>query len=88
VTPEADPEDGKMDVMVSFAIGPLARFGYAFGFRRGEHHAREDVKYLRASTVSVSGQNFYCSADGEVYGPERHRTWRVERSALTMMLPH
>jgi YegS/Rv2252/BmrU family lipid kinase len=88
VTPEADPEDGKMDVMVSFAIGPLARFGYALGFRKGEHHTREDVKYLRASTVSVSGQNFYCSADGEVYGPERHRTWRVERSALTMMLPH
>jgi YegS/Rv2252/BmrU family lipid kinase len=88
VTPEADPEDGKMDVMISFAIGPLARFGYAFGFRKGEHHVRDDVLYLRASTVSVSGQNFYCSADGEVYGPERHRTWRVERAALRMMLPH
>ena len=88
VTPEADPEDGKMDVMISFAIGPLARFGYAFGFRRGEHHERADVKYVRASTVSISGQNFYCSADGEVYGPERHRTWRVERSAMRMTLPH
>jgi diacylglycerol kinase (ATP) len=87
VTPEADPEDGRMDVMISFAIGPLARFGYAFGFGRGEHHRREDVKYLRASRVSVTGQNFYCSADGEVYGPERHRTWRVERAAMRMTLP-
>lgn len=87
ITPEADPEDGRMDVMVSFAIGPVARIGYALGFRKGEHHEREDVKYLRASTVSVSGQNFYCSADGEVYGPERHRTWRVEPGALRMTLP-
>lgn len=87
ITPEASPEDGKMDVMISFAIGPIARFGYALGFRKGEHHEREDVKYLRASTVSISGQDFYCSADGEVYGPERHRTWRVEPGALRMTLP-
>lgn len=87
ITPEASPEDGKMDVMISFAIGPIARFGYALGFRRGEHHEREDVKYLRASTVSISGQDFYCSADGEVYGPERQRTWRIEPGALRMALP-
>jgi YegS/Rv2252/BmrU family lipid kinase len=87
ITPEASPEDGKMDVMISFAIGPIARFGYALGFRKGEHHRREDVKYLRASTVSISGQDFYCSADGEVYGPERQRTWRVEPGALSMALP-
>lgn len=87
ITPAADPEDGKMDVMISFAIGPLARFGYALRFRRGEHHERDDVKYLRASTVSVTGQSFYCSADGEVYGPERNRTWRVERGAMRMLLP-
>jgi diacylglycerol kinase (ATP) len=87
ITPEATPEDGRMDVMVSFAIGPLARFGYAFGIRRGEHHERGDVRYVRGSTVSVSGQGFYCSADGEVYGPERQRTWRVQRGAMRMTLP-
>ena len=88
ITPEADPESGRMDVMVSFAIGPVARFGYAVGFRKGEHHRRDDVAYLRGATVSVTGQNFYCSADGEVYGPERSRTWRVEPGALRMSLPH
>ena len=87
VTPEADPEDGKADVMISFAIGPFARFGYAFQLGRGRHHDRDDVKYLRGSTVSVTGQSFYCSADGEVYGPERQRTWRVEPGALRMALP-
>ena len=87
ITPEADPEDGKVDVMVSFAVGPLSRFTYALHLRRGEHHHRDDVLYLRGTTVSVSGQSFYCSADGEVYGPERHRTWRVERGAFQMPLP-
>ncbi len=87
VTPEATPEDGKMDVMISFAVGPLARFGYALGLRKGEHHERSDVRYLRGSTVSISGQDFYCSADGEVYGPERQRTWRMEPGALRMVLP-
>lgn len=88
ITPRATPEDGKMDVMISFSIGPLARIGYALRFRRGEHHRRDDVTYLRGSTVKVTGQDFYCSADGEVYGPERHRTWRVERAAMRMALPH
>jgi len=87
ITPEANPEDGKVDVMISYAIGPFARFGYAFKFRKGEHHEREDVRYVRGSSVSISGQTFYCSADGEVYGPERHRTWHVERGAYSMVLP-
>ena len=87
VTPEADPTDGRMDVMISFAVGPIARFGYVLQLRRGEHHAREDVAYLRARAVSVSGQGFYCSADGELYGPERNRTWHVEKAAFSMPLP-
>ena len=87
LTPEADPEDGRLDLMVSYAIGPLARFGYAFRLSKGEHHERSDVLYLRASTVSVSGQAFFCSADGELYGPERNRTWRIEKAAYAMILP-
>lgn len=87
VTPEADPESGTVDVMISFAIGPIARFSYALALGRGRHHRREDVRYLRGSTVSVSGQGFYCSADGEVYGPERTRTWHVEPGAYRMLLP-
>ena len=87
ITPYADPEDGRVDVMISFAAGPLARVGYAARFRRGEHQERADVRYLRASTVSVSGQGFYCSADGEVYGPERNRTWWVRPAAYSMILP-
>ena len=33
------------------------------------------------------GEEFYCAADGEIYGPERHRTWHVEPAAYSMVLP-
>jgi YegS/Rv2252/BmrU family lipid kinase len=87
LTPDADPGDGRIDVMVSFAIGPLARFGYVAQLARGRHRERDDVVSLRGSTVSVSGGEFYCSADGEIYGPERSRTWRVEPAAYSMIVP-
>ena len=87
LTPEADAEDGQIDVMISRALGPFARIGYALNLARGRHHERDDVIYLRGRTVSVSGDDFYCSADGEIYGPERHRTWRLEPAAYSMVLP-
>lgn len=87
LTPHAEPGNGTVDVMISRSIGPLARFGYAATLVRGKHPERDDVIYLRGSTVSVSGEEFWCSADGEIYGPERHRTWRVEPAAYSLVVP-
>ncbi len=87
LTPHADTGDGQLDVMVSLATGPLSRFGYAFQLKLGRHPEREDVLYVRGTTVTVSGQAFWCSADGELSGPERTRTWRVEPGAFSMPLP-
>ncbi|HCB06093.1 MAG TPA: diacylglycerol kinase [Nocardioides bacterium] len=87
LTPHADPGDGKVDVMVSRATGPLARIGYGAKLASGRHPERHDVTYLRGSTVTVSGEEFWCSADGEIYGPERHRSWRVEPAAYSLVVP-
>lgn len=86
LTPEAVPNDGMLDVMISRSTGPLARFLYAARLGFATHHKRADVTYLRGHEVSVSGGPFHCSADGEVYGPEVHRTWRVEPGAYRMVL--
>lgn len=86
LTPDADPGDGQVDVLISRSTGPLARVLYAVRLGFATHHQREDVTYLRGSRVSVSGGPFWCSADGEVYGPERHRTWHVEPAAYRMLL--
>jgi diacylglycerol kinase (ATP) len=87
LTPHADAEDGKVDVMVSRSIGPFARFGYAANVARRSHPQRDDVLYLRASRVAVAGGPFWCAADGEISGPERTRTWHVEPAAFSMRLP-
>ena len=73
--------------MISRAIGPWARFAYAAHLARRRHHERDDVIYLRGERVSISGEEFYCAADGEVSGPERNRTWHVEPAAYSMVLP-
>jgi YegS/Rv2252/BmrU family lipid kinase len=87
LTPEADPEDGKIDVMISHSVGAKAKVGYVLSLRKGEHHKRDDVQYLRGTRVSVSGEEFYVSADGELYGPERQRTWHLEPEAYRFVVP-
>jgi YegS/Rv2252/BmrU family lipid kinase len=87
LVPEADPRDGKVDVMISHAVDATAKLGYALRLRRGDHHERDDVQYLRGSQVTISGDAFWISADGEISGPERHRSWHVEPAAYSFILP-
>jgi diacylglycerol kinase (ATP) len=87
LTPEATPEDGRVDVMISRAVRPAERFMYAVKLGVARHHLADEATYLRGSTVSVSGGPFWVSADGEIYGPERQRTWHVEPAAYAMVLP-
>ena len=82
LTPDADPEDGMLDVMVSFATGPLERLAYVWQLRSGEHDERDDVITMRAKQVTVSGEDFFLAADGEISGPERRRSWHLERGRL------
>jgi len=87
INPDADPTSRSLDVMVSFATAPLARLGYALDVVRGKHQEREDVVHLRGSQVSISGEDFWISADGEISGPERRRTWHVEPAAYSLLVP-
>jgi diacylglycerol kinase family enzyme len=87
VNPAADPQSGQIDVMLSFAVGPVARIGYGIDLLRSRHLTRGDVLHSRGNTVSISGTAFYPSSDGEVSGPVSDRTWRVEKSAFQMRLP-
>jgi diacylglycerol kinase (ATP) len=87
VNPAAHPQSGQMDVMLSFAIGPVARIGYGIDLLRCRHLTRRDVLHRRGNTVSISGTAFYPSSDGEISGPVSSRTWRVVKSAFQMTLP-
>ena len=87
INPDADPESGQMDVIVSLATGAIARLGYGIDLLRSRHLARRDVVHRRGNAVSISGTPFYFSSDGEVSGPVDSRIWRVEQSAFEMTLP-
>ena len=84
--PGADPADGRLDVVVSYAAGPLRRFSYGIDLLRQRHPERSDVLRRTCDTVSVAGAPFYLSADGEISGPVPRRTWHVERAAMRMVL--
>ena len=87
LNPDADTEDGLLDVMISRAVTATAKFGYVAHLRKGEHEERDDVLSLRGRSVKVSGDEFWLSADGEISGPERSRSWRLEPAAYSMILP-
>jgi YegS/Rv2252/BmrU family lipid kinase len=87
LSPAARPDDGKADVMVSFAVGPLQRLGYALRLRKGAHLSRDDVATRRGSTITVEGPDLWLNADGELVGPVPRRTWTVEPHAFTMAAP-
>jgi len=87
LAPDADPGDGKVDVVVSFAVSRLNRLLYAVRLHRGTHHEREDVQMTRVSKVRITGSGFWCNADGELTGPHTAKTWHVDAQAITMLVP-
>lgn len=87
LTPEAEPHDGEVDVLVATPVSPVARLGYLLllPFARHEEHA--DVRILRGRSVRVAGTAFECNSDGEIDGPVRSRAWRVLAAAYAMVVP-
>jgi diacylglycerol kinase (ATP) len=87
LAPDADPEDGLADVVVSTATGPLARLAFAVRLGQGRHEDRADVLTCRASVVRVTGEAFPTNTDGELGGPCSTRTWWARPRAWWLTVP-
>jgi YegS/Rv2252/BmrU family lipid kinase len=87
LAPDAEPDDGLLDVVIATSTGPLARLGFGVAMREGEHVDREDVRVVRGRTVRVSGDAFPVNSDGELAGPVRSRTWTVRPAAWSLLVP-
>lgn len=87
ITPHADPADGEVDVVLSYALAPVKRFAYAVGVRLGRHGMREDVQTYRGKQVTVTGPAFRWNVDGELQGPDARRSWQVRPGALRLLVP-
>lgn len=87
LAPGAVPDDGLLDVVVSTATGPVARAAYAAALPAGRHVDRDDVAVLRGAEVTVTGAPVDAIADGELEEGVTSRTWRVQRSAWSVLVP-
>lgn len=87
LAPDAAPDDGLVDVVVSTATGPLARAAFATALNSGRHVERDDVLVVRGREVAVSGGPVDLVADGELEVEVGSRTWWVERHAWSVLVP-
>jgi diacylglycerol kinase family enzyme len=85
--PHAVPDDGLAHVVVSTAVGPLARLAYGRQMPSGDHIRRRDVRTAVGRTVTVSGEPFRYNVDGEVQGPASRRMWTVSARAWRLLVP-
>lgn len=84
---DAHPGDGKLELVVSAATGPIARIAYALRLRDGSHRYRDDVLHTKARKVTISGEEFQSNSDGEVSGPYTTRTWTLHPGAWKLIAP-
>ncbi|GAA3517784.1 lipid kinase YegS [Aeromicrobium panaciterrae] len=82
--PEADPADGLLDVMVTYAGRRHRRIAYAWKLSKGDQHEHADVVYRQGTTVTVVGDPLPCTSDGELTQPAAEHSWRLEAAAIRM----
>lgn len=87
LAPDADPSDGWIDVLIATPESATAKARYAVGVLLRRHPEHENVRTVHATEVTVSGTEFWCSADGELSGPLHRRAWRLLPAAYTLLMP-
>ncbi|MDA0633527.1 diacylglycerol kinase family protein [Nonomuraea sp. MCN248] len=87
LAPHARPDDGLADVVISYAVSPLARLSFGVLLRRGRHPERADVVTVRGRDVTVEGEPVPANADGELFPPATRRAWTVRRAAWRVIVP-
>lgn len=82
--PDADPCDGQLDLMVTYAGPRHRRVAYAWKLHKGEQQSHADVVYRHGTEVTVTGDPMASTSDGELGEPQPQHSWRVLPGALRM----
>ncbi|GAA1746887.1 diacylglycerol kinase family lipid kinase [Aeromicrobium alkaliterrae] len=92
--PNADPFDGRIDVVVSWADTPLRRLRYAWRLRSGRHTQGDDAEPLRGTRVVVTVKGSTAedggirgNSDGELTDPATEHAWTLEPGAWRLLVP-
>ncbi len=87
LAPDARPDDGLIDVVVSRALGPVARVAYAAQMAVGRHVNRDDVVAVRGREVRIAGEPVPVNTDGELGDTITRRSWRALPGAWQLYAP-
>jgi diacylglycerol kinase family enzyme len=87
LAPGARPDDGLVDVLVSFSTSLPARLIYGALLRRGQHPRLRDVVTMRGREIAVLGEPVPINVDGEIGAPITERRWSVTPAAVQVMVP-
>ncbi|MDF5752095.1 diacylglycerol kinase family protein [Spongiactinospora sp. TRM90649] len=87
LVPDARPDDGQADVVVSFATGPLQRLAYGVLLRLGRHVRHETVRTARGADIRITCPPLRVNADGELIGPVSGLSLTVEPGAWSVYSP-
>lgn len=82
--PEANPSDGLIDLMVTYAGRRHRRIAYVWKLRTGDQREHDDVVYRQGTTITAIGDPLPCTSDGELTEPAVEHSWRIEAGALRM----
>ncbi|MFI5954814.1 diacylglycerol/lipid kinase family protein [Cryptosporangium sp. NPDC051539] len=89
LAPNAEPDDGLLDVVVAAVEGARNRYAYGLAMRDGVHLRRDDVQVYRGRSVVISAADgaepFRVNTDGEVSDPVRTRTWEVKPGVWSVL---
>ncbi|MEG9225039.1 diacylglycerol/lipid kinase family protein [Aeromicrobium sp. Sec7.5] len=91
--PNADPFDGQLDVVVSWADKPMRRLKYAWKLRSGRHVEGDDTEPLRGTSLSVLvrgsalREGIPGNSDGELTDPTTTHSWTLEPGAWRLLVP-
>lgn len=86
-SPQAEVDDGALDVIVCHATGVATRAAFGAAVTRGTHLDRDDVAAARGRTVRITGPELSFNVDGELWldEPITDLTIDVLPEALTVV---
>ncbi|USQ78195.1 diacylglycerol/lipid kinase family protein [Ornithinimicrobium faecis] len=86
IAPDADPQDGLLDVIIIEPVGAASAVRLLRGVFSGKHSNHPAVRFERARRVSVSGPALVAHGDGDPLGP-LPVTCTVAPGAIDLVVP-
>lgn len=86
IAPDADPADGRLDLVVITPVGPTQALRLLAAVFRGRHTRHPAVQVLQGAVVRIEGPELTAFGDGEPLAP-LPLTCRVRPAALDVLVP-